>query len=44
MCVRESVQQSLRIWDVATGEVKHELYGHEHVVECIADAPRSAAA
>ena len=34
--------QTLRIWDYTSGEIKQELYGHEHVVEAVAWAPRTA--
>lgn len=37
-----SSDQTVRIWDAQTGEVRHELRGHEHVVECVAFAPVSA--
>ena len=35
--------QTVRVWAVATKECKAELREHEHVVECIAWAPESAA-
>ena len=34
--------QTLRIWDYTSGEIKQELYGHEHVVEAVTWAPRTA--
>lgn len=37
-----SSDQSVRLWDVQTGETRQELRGHEHVVECVAFAPVSA--
>lgn len=39
-----SSDQSVRVWDPMSdaGDAKMELYGHEHVVECVAWAPRSA--
>lgn len=37
-----SSDQGVRIWDTASGELRHELRGHEHVVECVAFAPSSS--
>ena len=37
------VFQTLRVWVVSTKECKMELREHEHVVECLAWAPESAA-
>jgi platelet-activating factor acetylhydrolase IB subunit alpha len=31
--------QTARVWDLASGETKAELRGHEHVVECAVFAP-----
>ncbi|KAJ3331951.1 Calpain-6 [Blyttiomyces sp. JEL0837] len=39
-----SSDQTVRVWDTATGESSAELRGHEHVVECVAFAPRTAIA
>ncbi|XP_043247416.1 lissencephaly-1 homolog [Amphibalanus amphitrite] len=38
-----SNDQTVRVWDVASKECKLELREHEHVVECVAWAPPSAA-
>lgn len=35
--------QTVRVWVVATKECKAELREHDHVVECVAWAPESAA-
>jgi platelet-activating factor acetylhydrolase IB subunit alpha len=34
--------QTARVWDVASGETKSELRGHEHVVEAAVFAPLAA--
>ncbi|XP_039752945.1 lissencephaly-1 homolog [Pararge aegeria] len=39
-----SNDQTVRIWNADTNECKMELREHEHVVECVAWAPESAAA
>lgn len=39
-----SNDHSVRIWVVATRECKLELREHDHVVECVAWAPETAAA
>lgn len=36
--------QTVRVWVIGTKECKLELREHDHVVECIAWAPESAAA
>lgn len=38
-----SNDQSVRIWAVSSKECRAELRAHDHVVECIAWAPDSAA-
>ena len=38
-----SNDQTVRVWQLATGQCRAELREHEHVVECIAWAPDSAA-
>ncbi|KAK7506109.1 hypothetical protein BaRGS_00002831 [Batillaria attramentaria] len=38
-----SNDQTLRVWSVSSKECKMELREHEHVVECLAWAPESAA-
>ena len=38
-----SNDQTVRVWVTATKECKAELREHEHVVECIAWAPDTAA-
>ena len=34
--------QTVRVWVIATGEVKADFREHDHVVECISWAPHSA--
>ena len=34
--------QTVRVWVVATKEVKSDLRDHDHVVECISWAPYSS--
>ncbi|KAI8590320.1 putative platelet-activating factor acetylhydrolase isoform 1B alpha subunit [Geranomyces variabilis] len=41
--VTAAADHTLRIWDVAAGACKMELRGHEHVVECVAFLPETAA-
>jgi len=38
-----SNDQSVRIWSVSSKECRNELRAHDHVVECIAWAPDTAA-
>ena len=34
--------QTVRVWVIATGEVKADFREHDHVVECVSWAPHSA--
>lgn len=37
-----SSDRTLRIWDTSSSDSRHELRGHDHVVECVAFAPVAA--
>ena len=37
-----SNDQSVRIWNIASGDCKIELDDHDHVVECVAWGPEAA--
>lgn len=42
MLASGSNDQSVRVWDIASGECKADLRGHDHVVECVVFVPVNA--